>query len=101
LEGKVYVSAIDGRPSRSMSLTVRRYRKKVTVDQSRPYTITGAPRVIKGKVIIGNGGAELGGTRLCHRLRCQDRRAGLALFTAQPGEKAGQRRLRQDLRREG
>jgi outer membrane protein assembly factor BamB len=32
----------------------------VTVDQSKPYTITGAPRVIKGKVMIGNGGAEYG-----------------------------------------
>src|SRR5690606_22372833 len=31
-----------------------------TVDTTKPYTITGAPRVIKGKVIIGNGGAELG-----------------------------------------
>ncbi len=33
---------------------------KVTVDQSKPYTITGAPRVIDGKVLIGNGGAEYG-----------------------------------------
>ncbi|MFP3335131.1 PQQ-dependent dehydrogenase, methanol/ethanol family, partial [Pseudomonas sp. SIMBA_064] len=26
----------------------------------RSYTITGAPRVVNGKVIIGNGGAEYG-----------------------------------------
>ena len=32
----------------------------MTVDPTRPYTITMAPRVVKGKVIIGNGGAELG-----------------------------------------
>jgi alcohol dehydrogenase (cytochrome c)/quinohemoprotein ethanol dehydrogenase len=32
----------------------------VTVDQEQSYTITGAPRVINGKVIIGNGGAEFG-----------------------------------------
>ena len=32
----------------------------VTVDQSQPYTITGAPRIVKGKVLIGNGGGELG-----------------------------------------
>ena len=32
----------------------------VTVDQSKPYTITGAPRVVKGHVLIGNGGAEYG-----------------------------------------
>ncbi|MFM7403448.1 MAG: PQQ-dependent dehydrogenase, methanol/ethanol family, partial [Erythrobacter sp.] len=34
--------------------------EKATVDQSKSYTITGAPRVIDGKVIIGNGGAEFG-----------------------------------------
>ncbi|MEE4539866.1 MAG: PQQ-dependent dehydrogenase, methanol/ethanol family [Erythrobacter sp.] len=32
----------------------------VTVDQSQSYTVTGAPRVIDGRVIIGNGGAEFG-----------------------------------------
>ena len=32
----------------------------VTVDQAQSYTITGAPRVIDGKVVIGNGGAEFG-----------------------------------------
>ena len=31
-----------------------------TIDRKPPYTITGAPRVVKGLVIIGNGGAELG-----------------------------------------
>ena len=31
-----------------------------TIDKSKPYTITGAPRIIDGKVMIGNGGAELG-----------------------------------------
>jgi len=32
----------------------------VTVDQDQAYTVTGAPRVIDGKIIIGNGGAEFG-----------------------------------------
>jgi quinohemoprotein ethanol dehydrogenase len=31
-----------------------------TTDKERPYTITGAPRIVKDKVIIGNGGAEFG-----------------------------------------
>ncbi len=31
-----------------------------TIDRKPPYTITGAPRVIKGRVIIGNGGADMG-----------------------------------------
>ena len=30
------------------------------IDHKHSYTITGAPRVVKGKVIIGNGGAEYG-----------------------------------------
>jgi quinohemoprotein ethanol dehydrogenase len=30
-----------------------------TTDEDKPYTITGAPRVVKGRVLIGNGGAEL------------------------------------------
>ena len=34
--------------------------EKVTVDQDKSYTITGAPRVVDGKVLIGNGGAEFG-----------------------------------------
>ncbi|HYS46987.1 MAG TPA: PQQ-binding-like beta-propeller repeat protein, partial [Rhizomicrobium sp.] len=31
-----------------------------TADSSRPYAITGAPRIAKGMVIIGNAGAEYG-----------------------------------------
>ena len=31
-----------------------------TIDRKPPYTITGAPRVVNGRVIIGNGGADLG-----------------------------------------
>jgi hypothetical protein len=31
-----------------------------TTDRNKPYSITGAPRVVKDKVIIGNGGAEFG-----------------------------------------
>ncbi|MDQ3439188.1 MAG: PQQ-dependent dehydrogenase, methanol/ethanol family, partial [Planctomycetota bacterium] len=32
----------------------------VTVDQAQNYTITGAPRIVKNTVIIGNGGGEYG-----------------------------------------
>jgi len=31
-----------------------------TTDRDKPYTITGAPRIVGDKVVIGNGGAELG-----------------------------------------
>lgn len=31
-----------------------------TFDKSMPYSITGAPRVFDGKVVVGNGGADMG-----------------------------------------
>jgi alcohol dehydrogenase (cytochrome c)/quinohemoprotein ethanol dehydrogenase len=33
---------------------------KLTVDPAKPYGITGAPRVIDGRVIVGNTGGEMG-----------------------------------------
>jgi alcohol dehydrogenase (cytochrome c)/quinohemoprotein ethanol dehydrogenase len=59
-DGKVYVGTIDGRLIALDAATGQELWDVVTVDQTKPYTITGAPRVVKGKVLIGNGGAELG-----------------------------------------
>ena len=59
-EGKVFVGVIDGRLEAVDAETGERIWSKVTVDQSKPYTITGAPRVVNGRVMIGNSGAELG-----------------------------------------
>jgi quinohemoprotein ethanol dehydrogenase len=59
-EGQVFVGVLDGRLEALDARTGERNWSVVTVDQDRPYTITGAPRVVNGKVLIGNGGAELG-----------------------------------------
>jgi quinohemoprotein ethanol dehydrogenase len=59
-KGKVYVGTLDGRLAALDADSGKLLWQVVTVDQTRPYTITAAPRVIKGKVLIGNGGAELG-----------------------------------------
>ncbi|HLG16645.1 MAG TPA: PQQ-dependent dehydrogenase, methanol/ethanol family [Blastocatellia bacterium] len=58
--GKVYVGTLDGRLAALDAETGKLVWQVVTVDQKQPYTITAAPRVVKGKVIIGNGGAEFG-----------------------------------------
>ena len=36
------------------------WEKDTIIDKEHSYTITGAPRVFNGKVVIGNGGAEYG-----------------------------------------
>ncbi|HEX9806274.1 MAG TPA: PQQ-dependent dehydrogenase, methanol/ethanol family [Alteraurantiacibacter sp.] len=59
-EGKVFVGTIDGRLIAIDAATGGKLWDVVTVDQAKPYTITMAPRVVRGKVIIGNSGAELG-----------------------------------------
>ncbi|WP_380874380.1 PQQ-dependent dehydrogenase, methanol/ethanol family [Sphingomonas sp. DBB INV C78] len=58
--GKVYVGAFDGRLIALDAATGKPVWSVMTVDEKHPYTSTGAPRVVKGKVLIGNGGAELG-----------------------------------------
>lgn len=57
---KLFFGTLDGRLIALDRETGKVAWEKVTVDQSKSYTITGAPRVIDGKVIIGNGGAEFG-----------------------------------------
>ncbi|MBK7950257.1 MAG: PQQ-dependent dehydrogenase, methanol/ethanol family [Deltaproteobacteria bacterium] len=59
-EGAVFVGTIDGRLVSLDAATGRRNWEVLTIDRSKPYTITGAPRVVKGLVVIGNGGAEKG-----------------------------------------
>ena len=59
-EGKLFVGTFDGRLIALDARTGAVLWSTLTVDPSKPYTITGAPRVVKGKVLIGNGGAELG-----------------------------------------
>ena len=96
-EGKVFVGTIDGRlialdASRTGDVTdgvKKPIWEEVTVDQSKPYTITGAPRVIDGKVIIGNGGAEFGVRGYITAYNAADGKHGLALLhDAEPHQAA-------------
>ena len=59
-KGKVYFGALDGRLFALDAETGKPAWTVQTTDTSRPYTITGAPRIVKDKVLIGNGGAEYG-----------------------------------------
>lgn len=59
-QGRLFVGTLDARLIALDAKTGKVIWSTVTVDQSQPYTITGAPRVVRGNVIIGNGGAEYG-----------------------------------------
>jgi len=60
-KGKVFVGAYDGRLIALDAASGQKVWEKDTVlDRNMSYTITGAPRVFNGRVVIGNGGAEYG-----------------------------------------
>lgn len=59
-QGRVYLGTLDGRLVAVDAATGKPAWEVLTIDRNARYTITGAPRIIKGKVLIGNGGAEMG-----------------------------------------
>ncbi|HUI58757.1 MAG TPA: PQQ-dependent dehydrogenase, methanol/ethanol family, partial [Steroidobacteraceae bacterium] len=56
--GKVYVGTFDGRLIALDAASGKQLWAVATTEPTANNTITGAPRIVKGKVIIGNGGAE-------------------------------------------
>ena len=59
-EGKLFFGTLDGRLVALDAASGKLLWETLTIDPKSRQTITGAPRVVKGKVIIGNGGAEFG-----------------------------------------
>ncbi|HUP93223.1 MAG TPA: PQQ-dependent dehydrogenase, methanol/ethanol family [Solimonas sp.] len=59
--GKVYFGSFDGRLIALDAATGKKvWETDTVIDHARSYTVTGAPRIVKGRVLIGNGGAEMG-----------------------------------------
>jgi len=59
-KGKIFVATFDGRLVGLDARTGTPIWSVMTVDPKKPYTITQAPRVIRGRVLIGNSGSEYG-----------------------------------------
>ena len=57
-EGKIYLGTLDGYIVAINADTGEEEWRKLTIDPNGPATITSAPRIIKGQVLIGNSGAE-------------------------------------------
>jgi quinohemoprotein ethanol dehydrogenase len=58
--GKVYLGTLDGRLIALDTKSGKPVWDIVIADQSKPYAITGAPRIVNGMVLIGNAGSEFG-----------------------------------------
>src|SRR5581483_7215054 len=58
--GKIYVASYDGRLIALDAKNGAVLWSTLTLDHDKPVASTGAPRVIKGKVVIGNAGGEFG-----------------------------------------
>jgi PQQ-dependent dehydrogenase (methanol/ethanol family) len=86
--GKIYVGTLDGRLVALDARTGTAVWSVLTIDASWRYAITGAPRVAKGMVFIGNAGAEYG---VRGYLSAYDAETGRLLwrFHTVPGNPAG------------
>ena len=87
-DGKVYVGTLDGRLIALEAKTGTLVWSMVTVDQSKPYTITGAPRVVKGRVLIGNGGGEYGVRGYVSAYDAQSGKLAWRFYTVPPAKGA-------------
>lgn len=59
-ENKLFLGTVDGRLIAIDQTSGKQIWSSQTTDPDQAYSITGAPRVAKGKVFIGNGGSEFG-----------------------------------------
>ena len=59
-KGKIIIATLDGRLIALDAHDGKPVWTTQTFDKSQPYSITGAPRVFDGVVVVGEGGADLG-----------------------------------------
>jgi quinohemoprotein ethanol dehydrogenase len=62
-DDKVFLATVDGRLIGLNATTGKQLWSTMTVDPGKSLYISGAPKVFKGKVLIGNGGTENGPVR--------------------------------------
>jgi alcohol dehydrogenase (cytochrome c)/quinohemoprotein ethanol dehydrogenase len=59
-DGHIFLGTLDGRLVAIDAKTGKEDWSVLTIDKTKHYSITSAPRVAKGKVLIGNSGGEYG-----------------------------------------
>ena len=86
---RVFFGALDGRLIALDAGTGKALWSVQTTDPKKPYTITGAPRVVRGKVIIGNGGAEYGVRGYVSAYDAASGKMAWRFYTVPPNPKSG------------
>ena len=86
-QGKVFVGTLDGRLIALDAASGTPVWETLTVDRSQRYAVTGAPRVIGSKVIIGNAGSEFGVRGYVSAYDVNDGKLAWRFFTV-PGDPA-------------
>ena len=79
-KGQVYLGTIDGRLVALDAKTGTLVWEKQTTDLDRPYTITGAPRIVKDKVVIRQWRCRAWRARVHYGLRRGDGGRGMAFL---------------------
>jgi quinohemoprotein ethanol dehydrogenase len=59
-KGKIFIAALDGRLIALDASTGKPVWSTQTLDPGQPLSVTGAPRIADGQVVIGNGGGDFG-----------------------------------------
>ena len=59
-DGHIFIGTLDGRLVAINAQTGKEDWSVLTIDKTKHYSITSAPRIVKGKVLIGNSGGEYG-----------------------------------------
>jgi quinohemoprotein ethanol dehydrogenase len=95
-KGRVFLAALDGRLIAIDAKTGKTLWSEQTTDPAKPYTITGAPRVMGDKVIIGNAGAEYGVRGYVTAYAAATGRQLWRFYTVPPGPKAAPDRAASD-----
>jgi len=85
---RIYAATLDGRLQALDARTGELVWSVRTTEISQPYTITGAPRIVKDLVVIGNGGAEYGVRGYFSAYHVKDGSEAWRFYTV-PGSKDG------------
>ncbi len=90
-DGRIFFNTLDNHTIALEAATGRELWNTKLGEINLGETMTMAPLVVKGKVLVGNSGGEVRRARLAHRARCRDRQDRLARVLDRPRRRRADR----------